>query len=100
MNEKEIKSYYERIEKLLNGANKETYGFVPEEIRNILRSYEILQKQNKQLNKRINKAIEYIENYMPYVVETDKEYEDVDGNTYYTYKEYTGEEIIKILKGE
>lgn len=56
--------------------------------------------ERNTLQQRINKAIEYIENYMPYVVETDKEYEDVNGNTYFTYKEYTGEEIIKILKGK
>lgn len=81
MNEEEIKQYYERIEKLLNGANKETYGFVPEEIRQILEWYEYLQQENEQLkeeikrqdnlnkqlveecqdfDKRIDKAIEYI----------------------------------------
>ena len=53
MSEEQIKQYYERIEKLLNGANKETYGFAPEEIRQILRWYEDLQQ-------RIDKAIEYI----------------------------------------
>lgn len=64
-----------------------------EDLNNVIKAHNVLLD-------RINKAIEYIENYMPYVVETDKEYEDVNGHTYYTYKEYTGEEIIKILKGE
>lgn len=50
MNEEQIKQYYERIEKLLNGANKETYGFAPEEIRQILKWYEVLQQENQQLN--------------------------------------------------
>ena len=49
MSERQIKEYYERIEKLLNGANKETYGFAPQEIKNILRSYEELQQENTQL---------------------------------------------------
>ena len=48
MNEEQIKQYYERIEKLLNGANKETYGFAPEEIRQILKWYEVLQQENQQ----------------------------------------------------
>lgn len=54
MNKEEIKQYYERLEKLLNGANKETYGFVPEEIRQILKCYEILQQENKQLKQMVN----------------------------------------------
>jgi len=62
MTEEQIKSYYERIEKLLNGSNKITYGFAPEEIRQMLRWYEELQRENQQLKDRINKAIEYIEN--------------------------------------
>ena len=53
MSEKQIKEYYERIEKLLNGANKETYGFAPQEIKNILRSYEELQNQNQELKKQL-----------------------------------------------
>lgn len=53
MSERQIKEYYERIEKLLNGANKETYGFAPQEIKNILRSYEELQNQNQELKKQL-----------------------------------------------
>ena len=53
MSEKQIKEYYERIEKLLNGANKETYGFAPQEIKNILRSYDELQNQNQELKKQL-----------------------------------------------
>lgn len=51
MNEEQIKQYYERIEKLLNGASKETYGFAPEEIRQMLKCYEYLQKNWNKLKK-------------------------------------------------
>ena len=64
MSERQIKEYYERIEKLLNGANKETYGFAPQEIKNILRSYEELQKENKKYKEVIDKAIEYLEPFV------------------------------------
>lgn len=37
-------------------------------------------------------------NEMPYLQETDKEYEDVNGNTYFIYKEYVGKELLDILK--
>lgn len=45
----------------------------------------------------INRAVKYIENEMPYLQETDKEYEDINGNTYFTYKEYDGKELLDIL---
>lgn len=54
MSEKEIKAYYERIEKLLNGANKKTYGFAPQEIKNILRSHEILRQENQKLQSQLS----------------------------------------------
>ena len=54
MSEEEIKAYYERIEKLLNGANKETYGFAPQEIKNILRSHEILRQENQKLQSQLS----------------------------------------------
>ena len=41
--------------------------------------------------------MKYIENEMPYLQETDKEYEDINGNTYFTYKEYDGKELLDIL---
>ena len=56
MSEEEIKAYYERIEKLLNGANKETYGFAPQEIKNILRSHEILGQENQELKKQLEEC--------------------------------------------
>jgi len=55
--------------------------------------------ENEVLNDRIDKAIEYIEN-MPYLQETDKEYEDMNGNTYFTYKEWDDSELLNILKGD
>ncbi len=64
------------------------------------RYIEQLQQENKQLRKTIDEAIHYIECDMPYLQEIDKEYEDVDGNTDFTYKEYNGSDLLSILKGE
>ena len=55
MSEEQIKQYYKRIEKILNGANKGTYGFAPEEIRQILKLYDYLQQENKQLKEQNEK---------------------------------------------
>ena len=60
---------------------------------------ENLQQENKKQKEVINRAVKYIENEMPYLQETDKEYEDINGNTYFTYKEYDGKELLDILKG-
>ena len=54
----------------------------------------------KDLQQRINNAIKYIEKEMPYLQEIDEEYEDVNGNTYFTYKEYDGKDLLEILKGK
>ena len=62
------------------------------------REHEAIHRVN-ELEEVIDKAIDYVENEMPYLQETDKEYEDVNGNTYFTYKEYDGKELIEILKG-
>ena len=59
-----------------------------------------LEQQCKKQKEVIDKAEKYIENEMPYLQEIDKEYEDVNGNTYFTYKEYDGKELLDILKGE
>lgn len=86
MNKGQIKQYYERIEKLLNGANKETYAFSPEEIRQILKWYEHLQD-------RLNKAIEYIE-------DKGHHYDSYFGEGYYSLEEEEQEKLLEILKGE
>lgn len=54
---------------------------------------------NKELQKTIDDAMHYIECDMPYLQEIDKEYEDADGNTDFTYKEYNGSDLLSILKG-
>ena len=59
---------------------------------------EQLEEQVKKQKEVISRAVKYIENEMPYLQETDKEYEDVNGNTYFTYKEYDGKELLGILK--
>lgn len=65
---------------------------IKEEIKPKLIDYFYKQK------KVINRAVKYIENEMPYLQETDIEYEDINGNTYFTYKEYDGKELLDILK--
>ena len=65
MSKEQINQYYERIEKLLNGASKETYGFAPEEIRQILRWYEDLQQENQSLKDKYNKALSVLAEYYP-----------------------------------
>lgn len=42
----------------------------------------------------------YIECDMPYLQEIDKEYENMDGDTYFTYKDYNASDLLNILKGE
>ena len=80
MNKEQIKQYYERIEKLVNGANKETYGFVPEEIRQILKWYEDLEQQNKKYKEVIKKVKKMI-------------IDNIEETTY----EYIGSNKIKVL---
>lgn len=58
---------------------------------------EHLEQQCKNQKEVISRVAKYIENEMPYLQETDKEYEDVNGNTYFTYKEYDGKELLDIL---
>ena len=48
---------------------------------------------------RIQKAIEYIENEMPYLEEPDEEIERCDGAIYMTTKEYDKNILLDILKG-
>ena len=90
MSEKQIKYYYERIEKLLNRANKETYGFAPQEIKNILRSYEELQNQNQELNKHLEVPepcnLKTLEDYKSYYEDTTKE--QILADTYIDYCAY------------
>ena len=118
----EIKLLLSCIKQLKN-RNKELYeGFMAtqEELTDYATKNEQLEKENKELKDRneINidrnieaykiveqlennrdKAIEYIEN-MPYLQETDKEYEDMNGNIYFTYKEWDDSELLNILKGD
>ena len=54
-------------------------------------------EESKNQKEVISRVAKYIENEMPYLQETDKEYEDVNGNTYFTYKEYDGKELLDIL---
>lgn len=72
---------------------------IPVEIFNeLFEDYECFKNDCKKYKEVFDKLRECVENEMPYLQETDKEYEDVNGNTYFTYKEYDGKELIEILK--
>lgn len=77
MSEEQIKSYYERIEKLLNGGSKATYGFVPEEIRQILKWYEVLQQKNQQLKEDIKNIIKILSKNCDDLEATEEEFESL-----------------------
>ena len=94
----ELYNIIESRDRNINDLEKEN-----RELKKDLEMYEngvYFSSENDELQQRIDKAIEYIEKEMPYLQETDKEYEDVNGNTYFTYKEYDGKELLDILKGE
>lgn len=50
--------------------------------------------------KKVDKAIEYIENEMPCLWEVDDIWEDIDGNYQHNYKEYEPQILLNKLKGE
>ena len=56
-----------------------------------------LEEENQQLKEVIEEVREVIKNEIPYLYEIDKEYEDVEGNTYFTYKEYDDSKLLQIL---
>ncbi len=100
MDKEEIKDYLKRIDELgtkLTGEDKETYDLLIYGCNQCAKLLNETEQQCKKQKEVIDKAIEYIENEMPYLQETDKEYEDVNGNTYFTYKEYDGKELLDIL---
>ena len=91
--EQENKQLKERITYLENSNNR--------------REETILNLRNEQQLDKYKEVIEeireVIKNKMPYLYEIDKEYENVEGNTYFTYKEYDDSELLQILdkvKGE
>lgn len=75
-----------------------------EKLKGAIQTYDIFVKSNveeaKRLQKIIDEAIHYIECDMPYLQEIDKEYENMDGDTYFTYKDYNASDLLNILKGE
>lgn len=48
MSEEQLKNMYERTNKLLNGENKDTYGFSPAEIQQLIRETQLLKSQLQQ----------------------------------------------------
>ena len=75
--------------------NEEELIYTYEELEDLVLKYQELYIKEKN---NINKAIEYIEN-MPYLQEVDEEFENVDGEVYFTYKEWDDTELLDILKG-
>ena len=94
MNEKEL----ELFEVAMDLAMGESYSGDVEDIKKLEIKIKLIDGLYKAQKEVIDKAVKYIENEMPYLQEIDKEYEDVDGNTYFTYKEYDGKELLDILK--
>lgn len=92
------------LQNLLNNYEKVIYGQAFPTIPTTHQIHLLLDyiaNQGVQLTKQkeiIDKAIEYIKYYLPYLQEPDKEYENLEGNTYFTYKEWTGEELLQILE--
>lgn len=66
---------------------------------NVDKTTEYLENQNVELQQRINKAIEYIENNSLYETEYDYDYEE---NSYLSGidDEIAKKDLLKILKGE
>lgn len=79
---------------LLRNENKR----LREEYKHLSEIYDDSCKSFEKLFKRVNKALDYIDN-MPYLQAIDEEFEDLDGETYFTYKEWDDTELKQILKG-
>lgn len=64
-----LNDMYDRTIKLLNGANKDTYGFAPAEIQQLIKEIKGLKNNQKLYNEvslektyKIDKALDYLEN--------------------------------------
>ncbi len=80
--------------------NKDTLNGILKYNRGAEKEIARLREENIKLQQRIDKAIEYIENDMPYLEEPDEEFERCDGTTYMTMKEYDTSVLLDILRGE
>lgn len=73
------------------------------DIRILITYIDVLQQELQRKGNIINELKEWVENELPYLYEIDKEYENIEGNTYFTYKEYDYKKIldkINELEGE
>jgi hypothetical protein len=77
---------------------KEKWNKVKDYIINLQEELEYKELWRKEYKQRIDKAIEYIENEMPYLEEPDEEIERIDGSIYMTMKEYDKNIILNILQ--
>jgi len=98
---KEIKEIPENVKFVLEDVNSNIlWNYITNLQQENERLKEILiwkQEHEKELHTRIDKAIEYIED-MPYLQETDEEFEDIYGNIYHTWKEWTADVLLNILQ--
>lgn len=62
MSEEQLKNMYDRTNKLLNGENKDTYGFSPAEIQQLIKETQLLKSQLQQKENIIKEVREYVEN--------------------------------------
>lgn len=81
----------------INKQHQELNAKLRDELETMTFTAKIKQEAIDSLIKRIDKAIEYVK-CMPYLEETDKEYEDMDGNTYFTYKKWDESDLLNILQ--
>lgn len=101
--------YLERQRRELKKENKD----LKERNHKLKQQYDLLQVRHCSLNnsyqrilnalnetiERNSKAIEYIENEMPYLWEVDDVWEDIEGNYQHNYKEYDYQILLNKLKG-
>lgn len=86
MSEEQFQKYYKNIKK---------EEIIKELFYKCKANYEVI----TELTNKIDKAIEYIENEIPCLWEIDKEWEDQEDNYHHTYKEYSIDILLDILKG-
>ena len=88
----------EELIETLRAFEKNRVEQLEEPARNLFYAIMKIAGERDRLNNIIKETIEYIEN-MPYLQEVDEEFENVDGEVYFTYKEWDDTELLDILKG-
>ena len=87
----------ERLNNIIEEKGKETKQ-LQEDIVNHIKIASEYKEQMLIKDNIINELEKLLVEELPYLYEIDKEYEDIDGNTYFTYKEYDYEKVLDKLK--